>query len=77
MDRVEQRLRRKNSILESAGIPFAIVGGNAIRIWVAQVDPGAVRTTNDEDVLIRAEDLERVKKVMSEHGYHYRKGPLA
>jgi uncharacterized protein YcgL (UPF0745 family) len=73
MDRVEQRLRRKNSILESAGIPFAIVGGNAIRIWVAQVDPGAVRTTNDEDVLIRAEDLERVKKVMSEHGYHHRK----
>lgn len=54
MDRVEQRLRRKNSILESAGIPVARVGGNAIRIWVAQVDPGAVRTTNDVDVLIRA-----------------------
>lgn len=73
MDRVEQRLRRTNSILESSGIPFAIVGGNAVRIWVAQVDPGAVRATNDVDVLIRADDLERVKLVMSEHGYHYRK----
>ncbi len=73
MDRVEQRLRSTNRILESAGIPFAIVGGNAVRIWVAQVDPSAVRATNDVDVLIRAHDLERVKQVMSEHGYHYRK----
>ncbi len=32
MDRVEQRLRKTNSILESVGIPFAIVGGNAVRI---------------------------------------------
>lgn len=73
MDRVEHRLRRTNSILESSGIPFAIVGGNAVRIWVAQVDPGAVRATNNVDVLVRADDLERVKQVMSEHGYHYRK----
>lgn len=73
MDRVEQRLRRTNSILESAGIPFAIVGGNAVRIWVAQVDPGAVRATNDVDVLIRPDDLDLIKQVMSEHGYHYRK----
>lgn len=73
MDRVEQRLRNTNAILESAGIPFAIVGGNAVRIWVAQVDPGAVRATNDVDVLVRADDLDRIKQVMSEHGYHYRK----
>jgi len=45
MDRVELRLRKTISILETAGIPFAIVGGNAVRIWVAQVDPGAVRAT--------------------------------
>ncbi len=43
MDRVEQRLRKTIEILETTGIPFAIVGGNAVRIWVAQVDPGAVR----------------------------------
>jgi hypothetical protein len=73
MDRVELRLRKANSILESAGIPFAIVGGNAVRIWVAQVDPGAVRATNDVDILIREENLEEVKLVMAENGYHYRK----
>ena len=73
MDRVEIRLRRTISILESTEIPFAIVGGNAVRIWVAQVDPGAVRATNDVDVLIRPEDLEAVRMVMKEHGYRYRK----
>ncbi|MEQ1829844.1 MAG: hypothetical protein ABL921_28030 [Pirellula sp.] len=73
MDRVELRLRKTISILETAKIPFAIVGGNAVRIWVAQVDPGAVRATNDVDVLIRPEDLEVVKRVMAENGFHYRK----
>ena len=73
MDRVEVRLRKAIAILEATGIPFAIVGGNAVRIWVAQVDPGAVRATNDVDVLIRPENLEQVKQVMAENGYHYRK----
>lgn len=72
MDRVEVRLRKVIAILEASGIPFAIVGGNAVRIWVAQVDPGAVRATNDVDVLIRPENLEQVKQVMTENGYHYR-----
>lgn len=73
MERVEQRLRRTVSILESAGVPFAVVGGNAVRVWVAQVDPGAVRATNDVDVLVRSEDLERIQQVMHEHGFQYRK----
>jgi hypothetical protein len=73
MDRVELRLRRAVSILESTAIPFAVVGGNAVRVWVAQVDPGAVRATNDVDILIRPEDLEQLKLVMQANGYHYRK----
>jgi hypothetical protein len=72
MEIVEQRLRRTVSILERAGIPYAVVGGNAVRIWVAQVDPGAVRATNDVDILIRPGDLERVKLAMEDAGYHYR-----
>jgi len=73
MDRVELRLRKVIAILETTRIPFAIVGGNAVRIWVAQVDPGAVRATNDVDVLLRPENLEQVKKVMADNGYHYQK----
>jgi hypothetical protein len=44
-----------------------------VRIWVAQVDPGAVRATNDVDILIHPENLELVKIAMAENGYHYRK----
>lgn len=73
MDRVEERLRKTIAILESARIPFAVVGGNAVRIWVAQVDKGAVRSTNDVDVLVRPEDLDRVKQVMAEHGFRHRR----
>lgn len=73
MDRVELRLRKVVSILESTSIPFAVVGGNAVRVWVAQVDPGAVRATNDVDILIRPEDLENLKLIMAENGYLYRK----
>jgi hypothetical protein len=72
MDRVEVRLRKAIAILEEARIPFAIVGGNAVRIWVAQVDPAAVRATNDVDVLIRPQDLETAKLVMGRHGFRYR-----
>ena len=30
VDRVEQRLRRVTAALESAGIPYAVVDGNAV-----------------------------------------------
>lgn len=72
VERVEERLRRTVAILESAAVPYAVVGGNAVRIWVAQVDPGAVRATNDVDVLVREEDLERIQQIMGEHGFQYR-----
>lgn len=73
VERVEQRLRRTVAILEAESFPYAVVGGNAVRIWVAQVDPGAVRATNDVDVLVREEDLERLQQVMQGHGFRFRK----
>lgn len=72
MELVEQRLHRAVGILEKAGIPYAVVGGNAVRIWVAQVDPGAVRATNDVDILIRPSDMSRLMQAMHEAGYHHR-----
>ena len=37
--------------LNQAGIPYAVVGGNAVASWVATVDAGAVRNTRDVDLL--------------------------
>ena len=38
-------------------MPFALVGGQAVALWVASREPAAVRTTKDVDILLRREDL--------------------
>jgi hypothetical protein len=72
VEKVNERLRRTVQILEENHIPYAIVGGHAVRAWVAQVDEGAVRTTKDVDVLLRREDLPKMIEAMTRGGYHYR-----
>ena len=72
VERVRERMLRAAAALESASIPYAIVGGNAVAAWVTTVDEGAVRNTRDVDVLIRRDDFERVKTAMAAEGFVYR-----
>ena len=72
VERVTQRLRKTVETLETAGIRYAVVGGHAVRAWVAQVDEAAVRNTRDVDILIRAEDLPDVNNAMTAAGFHHR-----
>ena len=73
VEKVNERLRKTVTILEQAKVPYAIVGGHAVRAWVAQVDEGAVRTTRDVDVLIRPADLPAMIAAMTDAGFHYRR----
>jgi uncharacterized protein YycO len=54
--KVQERLERTAATLEQAGVPYAVIGGHAVRAWVAQVDEAAVRTTRDVDILLRRSD---------------------
>lgn len=72
VEKVTLRLRKTVDLLESSGIPYAIVGGHAVRAWVAQVDEAAVRTTQDVDVLIRPSDLLALRETMEQAGFHFR-----
>jgi len=54
---VADRLSRITVALNEASVPYAIVGGQAVALWVATRDPAAVRTTKDVDLLIRRKDL--------------------
>jgi len=72
VERVNERLRKTVRILEDAKVPYAIVGGHAVRAWVAQVDEAAVRTTRDVDILIRPDDFPLLKEAMTKAGFHYR-----
>jgi hypothetical protein len=57
LDDLADRLERITSALRSANVPYALVGGQAVALWVATKDPAAVRTTKDVDVLLRRADL--------------------
>jgi len=61
LDKVTVRLQRIARALEEAAVPFALVGGQAVALWVATKDPAAVRTTKDVDILLRREDLSRAR----------------
>ena len=72
VEKVQERLEKTTRTLEAAGIPYAIIGGNAVRAWVAQADDAAVRTTRDVDILLRREDLARAVAAMEQAGFVYR-----
>ncbi|NLS93648.1 MAG: nucleotidyltransferase family protein [Planctomycetaceae bacterium] len=72
VEKVKDRLRRVTSALERADIPYAVVGGNAVQVWVAQVDEAAVRNTRDVDILINRSDLERIIDTLGKEGFMYR-----
>jgi hypothetical protein len=71
LDRVTDRLRRITSALESAAVSYALIGGQAVALWVATRDPAAVRTTKDVDILLRREDLPRARAAALAAGMDY------
>lgn len=72
VERVRDRLRRAATALEAAGVPYAVVGGNAVAAWVATVDPAAVRNTPDVDLLLRRSDLPAARIALEGAGFVYR-----
>jgi hypothetical protein len=70
--KVKERLLRATAALEAAGVPYAVVGGNAVGAWIEQVDETAVRATQDVDLAIRRLDLEAAKSALGTAGFIYR-----
>jgi hypothetical protein len=69
VERVRERLLRATAALEAAGVPYAVAGGNAVAVWVARVDPAAVRNTQDVDVLLRRADLDAAAAALQSAGF--------
>jgi hypothetical protein len=72
VEKVRQRLLRASAALESAGIPYAVAGGNAVAAWVSRVDEAAVRNTQDVDILLRRADLKPATEALHKAGFAYR-----
>jgi hypothetical protein len=67
--KVRERLLRATAALNQAGLPYAVVGGNAVASWVATVDEGAVRNTRDVDLLVRRSDLPAITVALEKAGF--------
>jgi len=73
VEKVRDRLLRSTAALEAAGIPYAVIGGNAVMAWVEQVDEAAVRFTQDVDLVLRREDLDRACEALAKAGFVHRR----
>jgi hypothetical protein len=69
VEMVKERLQRAVTALKAAGIPHAVCGGHAVAAWVARIDPAAVRTTVDVDILIERADLPRAIAALEQVGF--------
>src|SRR5258708_29319966 len=66
---VRERLLRATAALNQIGVPYAVVGGNAVASWVATIDEGAVRNTRDIDLLVRRADLPAITGALEKAGF--------
>jgi hypothetical protein len=73
LEQVRHRLLRTAQALDGAGVPYAVVGGNAVAAWVSRVDTAAVRNTRDVDILLERRDQERATKALENAGFVHRR----
>lgn len=69
VEKVRERLLRTCRALEEAGVPYVVIGGNAVAVWVGSRDEGAVRNTKDVDVLLDRQNLQQAAAAMSAAGF--------
>jgi hypothetical protein len=72
VERVKERLYRATAALEAGGVPYAVVGGNAVAAWISRVDESLVRNRRDVDILLRRADLEAAQEALAKAGFIYR-----
>jgi hypothetical protein len=58
--------------LVSGNIPHELIGGLAVLIHVEEADPTHTTLTRDVDLMVRREDLERIKVEAARNGFRFR-----
>jgi hypothetical protein len=73
VENVRLRLVRAAAALDAAGVPYAVVDGNAVAAWVSRVEEAAVRNTRDVDLLLRRADLPAATAALEGAGFRHRR----
>jgi hypothetical protein len=71
LEDVSRRMERICGAFNAAGIPYALVGGQAVALWVATKDPAAVRTTKDVDILLSRSMLPKARAAAAGAEFDY------
>jgi len=72
VDQLFERLKRFHEALDSAGVPYRVIGGLAIFLHVSERDPTKARLTNDVDVAVARATMERIVSAAERAGFRYR-----
>ena len=75
-EKVTQRLLRAAGVLEAAGVPYAVAGGNAVALWGSRVDEAGVRNTRGVGVLLRRGDFDAAKRALEDAGLVHPSAPI-
>ena len=71
MDQLAQRLDRITRAFEEKKVPYALIGGQAVNLWIATKDTGGGRQTKDIDILLHRDDLPLAKAAGLAAGLEY------
>ena len=59
-------------VFADEGVPYELIGGLAVLVHVEEANPELTTLTRDVDVMVRREDLERIKQAAAGHGFRFR-----
>jgi predicted DNA binding CopG/RHH family protein len=65
-------LHKITDMLTAEGIPHELIGGLAVFVHVEEADPTHSTLTRDVDLMVRREDLERIKQAAAKNGFRFR-----
>jgi hypothetical protein len=65
-------LRRITDVLAAGQIAYEVIGGLAVLIHVEEANPEYSALTRDVDLMVRREDLERIKEAAAKGGFRFR-----
>lgn len=65
-------LHKIAQVLADEQIPYELIGGLAVLVHVEEANPELTALTRDVDLMVRREDLERIKEAAAVHGFRFR-----
>ena len=65
-------LHKIGDALVQADVPYELIGGLAVLVHVEEADPTHAMLTRDIDLLVRREDLDRIKEAAARQGFRFR-----